>query len=127
MSAALGLKQYLGAAFRWQSGRQASGYDKMLLLTGLWPRPFDAYLLRFPQGSEIAPHTDPVSESEHYRINIVVWRASEGGEFRCANPIFESQRIKYFRPDVSEHSVSKVVRGSRYVFSVGWLKKRVAR
>jgi len=127
MSTAISLKQYLGSAFRWQEGRQLSGYDKMLLLTGMWPRPFDIYVLRFPEGSEIKPHTDPVSESEHYRLNVVIWKAKEGGAFHCANPIFETQRIKYFRPDVSEHGVSKVVRGNRYVFSVGWLKKRVAR
>lgn len=116
------VKEYLATAFRWQKGRQLSGYDKMLLLYGLWPLPFDVYVLRFPEGSEIKPHTDPVSENQHYRLNIVIWKAVEGGEFQCKDPIFETSRIKYFRPDVSEHSV-----GDRYVFSVGWLRKPSAR
>lgn len=124
---AASVKEYLATAFRWQSGRQLSGYDKMLLLYGLWPLPFDIYVLRFPEGSEIKAHTDPVSDNQHFRLNVVVWKAAAGGEFQCKDPIFQTNRIKYFRPDVSEHSVSKVVRGNRYVFSVGWLRKRVAR
>ena len=39
---------YLSKAFRWQPGRQGTGYDKMLLFTALWPIPFDSYLLRYP-------------------------------------------------------------------------------
>ncbi len=31
------LRQFLATAWRWQRGRQGSGYDKMLLLTGRWP------------------------------------------------------------------------------------------
>lgn len=116
------LKDYFATAFRWQRGRQQSGYDKMLLLYGRWPVPFDLYLLRFPEGSEIRPHTDPVSENRHFRLNVVILKAAQGGEFRCRNPIFESARIKLFRPDVSEHSVTKVIRGNRYVFSLGWLR-----
>jgi hypothetical protein len=34
-------RDFLKTAFRWQVGRQRSGYDKMLLLHGLWPLPFD--------------------------------------------------------------------------------------
>lgn len=49
---------YLRAAFRWQRGRQGSGYDKMLLLTARWPLPFDSYLIRYPEGSAIPPHTE---------------------------------------------------------------------
>ena len=117
------IRQFLATALRWQSGRQQSGYDKMLLLQGMWPLPFDVYILRFPEDSEIKPHTDPVSEGAHYRLNIVLRRAREGGEFRCAHPIFETGRIKLFRPDLSEHSVTKITRGRRYVFSVGWLRR----
>lgn len=127
MSSGPSLQAYVAKAFRWERGRQLSGYDKMLLLYGLWPLPFDMYVLRFPEGSEIGPHTDPVSENQHYRLNIVVWKAREGGEFQCKNPIYETSRIKYFRPDMSEHSVSKVVQGNRYVFSVGWLRRPNAR
>jgi hypothetical protein len=30
--------------FRWQRGRQKTGYDKMLLCGALWPIKFDVYL-----------------------------------------------------------------------------------
>ncbi|GCB02379.1 hypothetical protein PSUB009319_00100 [Ralstonia sp. SET104] len=109
---------------RWQCGRQGTGYDKMLLATAVWPIPFDSYLLRYPDGAEIAPHTDPVSNGRHYRLNIVLKSPRAGGEFVCANPIFETPRIKLFRPDACEHSVTRVVGGSRYVFSVGWVLGR---
>ena len=117
------VRQFLRSAFRWQRGRQQSGYDKMLLLQSRWPLPFDVYVLRFREASEIPPHTDPVAEGRHYRCNIVVKRAHEGGDFVCATPIFATRRIKLFRPDACEHSVTRVVRGSRYVLSIGWVRR----
>lgn len=66
------LRNYLSLAFRWQRGRQGTGYDKMLLATARWPLPFDSYLIRYPEGSEIPPHTDPVQAGRHYRLNIVL-------------------------------------------------------
>jgi len=123
MSNAISLiKNYFKTAFRWQRGRQMSGYDKMLLLQSMWPLPFDCYILKFPEGAEIAPHVDTVKQGAHYRLNIVIKRAGSGGEFVCANPIYASERIKYFRPDVSEHSVTRVDKGSRYVLSIGWVR-----
>jgi hypothetical protein len=115
------MREYLRKAFRWQSGRQGSGYDKMLLLTAAWPLRFDSYLIRFPEGSQIPPHTDPVSSGRHYRLNIILKGPRAGGEFVCATPIYASKRIKFFRPDACEHSVTKVERGSRYVLSIGWI------
>jgi len=117
------VREYFKKAFRWQRGRQLSGYDKMLLLQSWWPLPFDVYILRFPKGAEIAPHVDKVSHGAHYRLNIVIKHAASGGEFVCASPIFESSRIKYFRRDVCEHSVTRVNQGSRYVLSVGWVRR----
>jgi hypothetical protein len=118
-----GLRQFLQTAFRWQRGRQGTGYDKMLLLTARWPLPFDSYLIHYPEGSEIPPHTDPVQAGRHYRLNIVLKLSPSGGEFVCATPIYASRRIKLFRPDACEHSVTRVVGGSRYVLSVGWVLK----
>lgn len=109
------------AWLRWQRGRQGTGYDKMLLAAAKWPLPFDSYLLRYPTGSAIPAHTDPVTNKRHYRLNIVVWKAGSGGEFICATPIFATERIKLFRPDTCEHSVTEVKQGARYVFSLGWV------
>ncbi|MBB6523650.1 2OG-Fe(II) oxygenase [Pseudoteredinibacter isoporae] len=108
--------------FKWQKGRQNSGYDKMLLCGSYWPLPFDVYLLRFPEGSEIPPHKDKVKSGRHYRLNIVLKQAERGGEFYCESPIYENARIKFFRPDLSEHSVSKVEKGNRYLLSLGWVR-----
>ena len=108
---------------RWQKGRQETGYDKMLLATAKRiPLPFDLYLLKFGVGSEIPPHKDPVEVGEHYRLNIVLKKAKEGGDFICSETLWQTSRIKYFRSDISEHAVSKVTVGTRYVLSLGWLR-----
>jgi hypothetical protein len=117
----MGFRSTLSQMFRWQRGRQGSGYDKMLLLTAPWPLPFDCYLIRYPDGSEIPPHTDPVAAGRHYRLNVILKAPRSGGEFVCAKPLFATARIKLFRPDACEHSVTRVVGGSRYVLSVGWV------
>ena len=102
----------LNKLFRWQKGRQRSGYDKMLLCGALWPIKFDVYLLKFPEGSEIAPHTDIVETGKHYRLNIVLKNADEGGKFICKTPIYENSHIKLFRPDTCEHQVSKIIKNA---------------
>ena len=108
--------------FRWQRGRQESGYDKMLLCGLLWPIKFDCYLIKFPSGSEIKPHIDSVKMGRHFRLNIVLKKAKQGGEFVCEQAIINNPRIKLFRPDLHQHSVTKIEQGSRYVLSIGWIK-----
>ena len=93
----------------------------MLLLTAAWPLRFDSYLIRYPQGARIAPHTDPVQAGRHYRLNVVLKASPAGGDFLCQSPLFASRRVKLFRPDISEHSVTPVLGGSRYVLSIGWV------
>lgn len=117
------LREFLATAWRWQRGRQNSGYDKMLLATGRWPLPFDGYLIRYPEGSAIPPHTDPVKQGRHYRLNIVLKASPRGGEFVCRQAIFSTRRIKLFRPDACEHSVTRVEGGSRYLLSIGWVRR----
>ena len=106
---------------RWSVGRQDTGYEKMLLATARWPLRFDSYLIRYPVGSAIPPHTDPVTAGRHFRLNIVLRRSQAGGEFVCKTPIFASRRIKLFRPDACEHSVTRVEGSARYVLSIGWV------
>jgi len=108
--------------FRWEKGRQESGYLKMLLLKSNIFK-FDLYLIKFPQGSLIKPHTDIVQNEKHYRINIILKNAKEGGEFICSKLMYNSKRIKIFRPDIEEHSVSKIKEGTRLVISLGWIRK----
>lgn len=108
--------------WRWEGGRQDSGYEKLLLLGARWPIRFDLYLLRFREGAYIPLHVDKVKSGRHFRLNIVLRKAKLGGEFLCSSPIFESSRVKYFRSDISEHSVSKIEAGTRYVLSLGWVR-----
>lgn len=117
------IKQYFKNCFRWKPGRQETGYFKMLLLWSKIPVPFDIYLLKYPEGAEIPAHTDKVTVGEHYRLNIILKNAKKGGIFVVKNCIFETKRLKFFRPDVSEHSVTKIEQGQRIVFSLGFILK----
>ncbi len=109
--------------FTWQKGRQESGYEKMTLLRSKLFK-FDVYILKYPVNSTIKAHTDPVDEIyEHHRLNIVLKKAKIGGVFSC-NDIAKTGRIHYFRPDIMKHEVSKIQLGTRYVLSIGWLKKK---
>ena len=109
--------------FRWENGRQNTGYQKMLLCGAKWPILFDVYLLRFKEDAEIPPHIDRVKFGRHFRLNIIMKNSKRGGIFRCKQPIYENSRIKYFRSDKSEHSVSKILEGTRYVLSIGWIRR----
>ncbi len=113
----------LSGLLRWRTGRQGSGYDKMLLATSPFLVPWDCYLLRYRPGAGIPEHTDPVRNKRHYRLNVELKRAREGGEFRCADPLLQTPRIKLFRPDLSPHSVTPVEAGVRYVLSIGWVRQ----
>ncbi|MFK7888187.1 MAG: 2OG-Fe(II) oxygenase [Gammaproteobacteria bacterium] len=95
----------------------------MLLIVNPFVLPFDCYLLRFKQGAGIPAHTDPVASKKHYRLNIVLRNADEGGRFECHDAIYNGRRIKLFRPDQSRHSVSPIRKGVRYVLSIGWVLK----
>lgn len=110
--------------FKWISGRQSSGYSKMLIASYKFPIPFDFYFLKFPEGSFIKEHIDPVESGyKHYRLNIILKKSKLGGEFISEKHIFETSRIKFFRPDIYKHSVSKIEKGNRYVLSFGFLIK----
>ncbi|WP_211226321.1 hypothetical protein [Solimonas flava] len=98
----------------------------MRLVQGHGSLPFDGCLPRFPPGLEIPPHVDPVSAGCRYRLNIVLRRAREGGEFECRAPIWTSRRVKLFRPDVCLQRVTPVRRGTRYVLSIGWVRQDAA-
>lgn len=108
--------------WRWEYGRQNTGYKKLLLLRSKWLLKFDCYILKFSEGVEIPAHIDTVDSGRHYRLNVILKSASLGGQFHCDTCLFETTRIKLFRPDLYLHSVSKVEAGSRLVLSIGWVK-----
>jgi hypothetical protein len=117
------VRSFFKTTWRWQLGRQGTGYEKCLLLTGLWPKPFDLYLLRYRPGHGIPPHRDPVPNGRHFRANIILCRGKSGGAFLCDAPLFASPRLFVFRSDLSEHAVEPMVSGTRYVLSLGWILK----
>jgi len=121
---------------RWQQGRTSPcNYQKMLLLA--LPGVLDLYILRFPPGSSINWHRDPVTEGlAHHRINWFIRKAVTGGQLMRKILVLDGERkgavkltlrhkkrVSYIRPDVTEHAVSRVDEGTAYVLSFGWVTK----
>jgi hypothetical protein len=118
--------------FRWKDGRQGTGYKKFEILISKRFN-LDLHILRYEAGSSIPYHYDRVgSDYEHHRVNIVVYPAKVGGEFRYdkfnkfgqRNKVTHFGPLVYFRPDLIGHSVAYIESGTRYVLSIGFLKKR---
>ena len=109
---------------KWQKGRQETGYLKKCLINSKFFK-FDLYLLKYPEGSEIPKHIDSaiIPFYEHHRINVIIQKPEEGGDFYIGDKKQEGRVFK-FRPDLQEHSVTKITKGSRYVLSMGWSKKK---
>jgi hypothetical protein len=97
--------------FRWQPGRQGTGYRKLLLAQG---RRWDLYVLDYPRGTSIPTHVDPVPGRRHWRANLVLWgeRSFQGAAVLRIGPLV------VFRPDVTPHAVEQVTR-RRVVLSFG--------
>lgn len=110
--------------FRWKQGRQASGYDKLLIATLPWPIPFDLYLLKLPDGCFVPDHKDSVKPGfRHYRMNLILWKSKSGGELISEKTIINWSRLQFFRPDIYTHSATKVKGGSVWILSFGFLLK----
>lgn len=117
------------------AGRQGTGYDKLDLLESPTaerlvkkclrelgdPLLYDAWLLRYPVGSEIPVHTDPpVPGMCHVRINALALGSSGGVLYVDGAELpLETGDAYLFRPDVMRHMVTKVERNERLVLSVG--------
>lgn len=102
----------------WTKGRQNSTYNKKLLFQS---ERFDCWLLYYPKGSFIQEHIDEVDEGKnHYRLNIILIKAKQGGLFKSITTILNLGRIILFRPDISPHRLTVVKKGYRVVLSIGW-------
>jgi len=111
---------------RWSEGRQKGGYLKLSLCPQWLSKLLhaDLWILRYPAGSAIRPHSDPTPGRRHWRLNLVVWAAKSGGLFHCEPPSPKDarqwgQRFFIFRSDLCPHSVSTIEAGSRWVLSAG--------
>ena len=109
--------------FKWEKGRLNTGYKKMKLFESKTFK-FDAYILFYPEGSRVPPHTDKVKGYIHNRLNIILKKPKKGGSFYCyhMNPGLSSKRIVRFISD-NVHGVLKIEKGYRLVLSFGWLRK----
>jgi hypothetical protein len=109
----------------WESGRQGTGYEKLKLFNRwkFFSRiKWDLYVLRYPVGSTIPRHRDPVPNHKHYRLNIYLWNAKAGGAPEHDGAFITNRFFTFFRPDLHAHSVSPVTQGTRYVLSFGFVR-----
>jgi hypothetical protein len=108
----------------WTEGRQGNGYFKKKLFISKLLK-MDCYLLRFPKGCEVRPHTDPVEGKDHHRINVILKKAKRGGEFYIKhlniNWLMPFRWFK-FRPDLVIHGMTEVEEGEALWLSVGWTR-----
>lgn len=105
---------------KWEQGRKGSLYMKKKLFQ--LRNTLDCYLIKYPVGSVLENHTDPVTGKSHYRLNIILQKAKLGGKLYLNNCLCR-KRVILFRPDAVEHRVSEVVYGTRYVLSIGFAWK----
>jgi len=107
---------------KWKHGRQAGGYQKLKIFESKFFS-CDCYLLYYKEGSFIPEHTDPVKKKKHYRLNIELVKPKRGGYFIYDLPlIWKFYRIVLFRPDITIHSVTKIIKGYRLMLSIGWAR-----
>jgi hypothetical protein len=111
--------------FTWEPGRQDTGYQRLRVIHWGFPNwlkkralGIDLYVLRYPAGSYLPVHTDPVPGYRHFRFNVVMKQSKSGGKFLCDNTIFNTGRIKLFQSDLP-HSLTPIESGVRYVLSFG--------
>lgn len=103
--------------FKWEFGRQNSGYLKMKIFQN---KNFDIFLLKFPEGCHVPEHKDPIEGKSHYRINLTLIKPKNGGNFIGGNPILNFNRLIFFRPDKYIHSMSKINKGNCLMLSIGF-------
>lgn len=119
--------------WRWEHGRQGSGYKKLTLLSSKLLK-FDVHILVIPEGVSVPVHRDPSPEGYgHHRVNITLRKPNAGGHTFIEEGVNKStgqathkkytDRWYRFRPDRQEHFVTRVLRGELRLLSIGWLSK----
>ncbi|HEX7841871.1 MAG TPA: 2OG-Fe(II) oxygenase [Kofleriaceae bacterium] len=137
------LRARAACAEGWTPGRQGTGYDILPLRRVLPDGPgssiaralaqlgtpfedhWDAYLIRYRDGSHIPDHVDDAQHGKrHRRINAVVTAATSGGDLWIDGTRIDlavGDAVRFF-PDREVHAVTQVT-GTRLLFSVGaWIE-----
>lgn len=121
----------------WKPGRSSPFNYFKFQLASIWF--FDCYILKFPKGSSIDWHTDPLPNDvavrkHHHRLNFFLKKPKEGGQILTKEFMLDGERrgasylifrhktrLHYMRPDKTIHAVSEVKSGTGYILSIGWL------
>jgi hypothetical protein len=106
----------------WKPERQGRGYFKLRLISLISA---DAYIIKFPDQSEIPGHLDVIPGKEHHRLNIWLRKPWRSGKFWYSEVQngprrYISNRFNYFRPDLVYHGLSPVKGRTGYMLSIGW-------
>lgn len=133
------LEQLLTESLFWEEGRQGTGYlkanlkqdlpcvkfvaDKLVEVIGNPIDSFDSYLLHYPAGTYIPPHTDDIIfGKKHVRANATLRQPITGGILHIGTPGYAVHLsvgdIFIFEPNAIEHYVTECGQ-DRYVLSVG--------
>ena len=108
----------MSGLFKWNKGRQATGYDVFTLIQSEYLA-LDCHILKYPTDSCIKPHVDKSEGGKHYRLNVELWSAKQGGKFKGQTIFSIFDKVHFVRPDKCEHEVTKIEKGSRWVLSIG--------
>jgi Rps23 Pro-64 3,4-dihydroxylase Tpa1-like proline 4-hydroxylase len=105
---------------KWTLGRQNTGYKKLKIFQFL---NMDCWLLKYEKGDYIPVHTDPVPGRKHWRLNITLKKANEGGNLYIQDVDNKRWRVGgnlvLFRSDIQPHEVSRIISGERLVLTLG--------
>lgn len=85
---------------------------------GKLPIAADTVIIKYNEGAYLPDHKDVLRGFNCYRINFT-YNSGSGGELTSDSFIYKSKYLNIFRPDTSLHGVSKVIDGTRWVFSIG--------
>ncbi|CAH1385501.1 2OG-Fe(II) oxygenase [Candidatus Nitrotoga sp. M5] len=79
---------------------------------------FSINFVTYPTNHSVMNHIDHVQHGRYYKLNFVLIKPQAGGVFKCSKCIVNLfNRVYLFRPDMYEHSVSKIDSGKRVLLS----------
>lgn len=114
----------------WKNGRQKGSSYKVVKLFESQRFNFDIYIIKMEVGDFINPHIDhsPIEDMIHYRLNILLKKPLKGGRFftidkNTKEKTFYKSFVKFASSEVI-HGVTKVISGTRYLLSIGWLNDK---
>ncbi|MCL1148686.1 2OG-Fe(II) oxygenase [Shewanella ulleungensis] len=82
-------------------------------------RVFSVNLVTYQENHRVMTHVDPVQQGRYYKFNVVIKQPQVGGVFTCEKYIINLfNRVYLFRPDLYEHSVTKIQSGKRVLLSI---------